>query len=207
MTEQRTLKFRAWDHEARMMLDEWALSQDYSYTVPGETIELSQLTQTYGLHVMQFTGFYDRSGREIYEGDILLSREADTGLEDELFEMFYELGAFCLVDYPRSSESEAYVSYRNWYNSASRLNERDMPQPSCRFDVVGHIHEPRERIEQRLMELADAAGRRSSVPSAIAAELSAGEIFELQESDFDPQAADEDDSDPDFPEQNFDDEA
>jgi hypothetical protein len=155
MTQQRTLKFRAWDPEARLMLDEWILSQDYSYTVPGETVELSQFAQLYDMHVMQFTGFYDRSGREIFEGDILLSREADTGVEDELFEMFYELGGFCLVDYPRSKESEAYVCYRNWYNSASRLQERDLPQPACRFDIVGTIYDPLERVEQRMMEVQD----------------------------------------------------
>lgn len=155
MIEQRKLKFRAWDTEAGMMLDEWMLSQDYSYTVPGETVELSNFAQLYDMHVMQFTGFYDRSGREIYEGDILLSREADTGIEDELFEMYFELGAFCLVDYPRSTESEAYVCYRNWYNAASKVQERDLPQPACRFDVVGHIFDPRELIEERVMTLHD----------------------------------------------------
>ncbi|PKL79766.1 MAG: hypothetical protein CVV27_01320 [Candidatus Melainabacteria bacterium HGW-Melainabacteria-1] len=153
MTEQRLLKFRAWDPDARAMIDEWVFSQDFSYLVPGETVELGHLAQVQGYHVMQFTGFYDRSGHEIYEGDVLLSREADTGLEDELFEMYYELGGFCLVDYPRSRESEGYVCYRNWYNAASRGRDRDQPQPSCRFDVVGHIHEPRERIEQRVMAL------------------------------------------------------
>ncbi|HEY9840322.1 MAG TPA: YopX family protein [Candidatus Obscuribacterales bacterium] len=163
MTQQRTLKFRAWDPEARAMLDEWIFSQDYSYLVPGETIELAQLVQLHELHVMQFTGFYDRSGKEIYEGDVLLSREADTGLEDELFEMYYELGGFCLVDYPRSAESEAYVCYRNWYNAASRGKDSEIPQPSCRFDVVGHIHEPRERIEQRVMQLQDESSLESGV--------------------------------------------
>lgn len=155
MNQQRLLKFRAWDSEARNMLDEWIFSQEYSYMVPGEQIELNQLVQTTDLHIMQFSGFYDRSGREIYEGDILLSREADTGLEDELFEMTFELGGFCLVDYPRSTESEAYVSYRNWYNSASRSLDETLPQPACRFDIVGHIYEPGELIEQRVMQLND----------------------------------------------------
>lgn len=155
--QQRPLKFRAWDHEARAMIEEWIFSQEYNYVVPGETIEMHQLVQTHDLHLMQFTGFYDRSGKEIYEGDVLLSREADTGIEEELFEMFYELGGFCLVDYPRSEQSEAYTSYRNWFNSASRNPDTSVPQPSCRFDVVGHIHEPHERIEQRVMALHDAS--------------------------------------------------
>lgn len=148
----RTLKFRAWDPETRQMLDEWVLNTDYSYSIPGMVIELQQLTQVQGLEIMQFSGFYDRTGEEIYEGDILLSQELDTGLEQELFEMVFELGGFCLTEYPRR---EGSVFYRNWYNSASRNpeNQERLPQPSCMFRVVGHRHDPLERIEQRLMAL------------------------------------------------------
>ncbi len=150
---QRRFKFRAWDPESQTLLDEWFLNQDYQDLIPGQTIDLQQLTQIYDLQIMQFTGFYDRQGQEIFEGDILLSREADTGLEDELFEMIYELGGFCLTDYPRSEFSGGYVPYRNWYNSASRNPAPDLPQPACNFDVVGHAHEPRERIEERVMTI------------------------------------------------------
>ena len=150
---QRPLKFRAWDPESRSMLDEWFLNHDISYVIASETVEIHELTQVHEMHIMQFTGFYDRQGREIYEGDVLLSREEDTGLEDELFEMTYDLGGFCLTDYPRSSESNAYVTYRNWYSSAARHDNPEIPQPACHFDIVGHIHEPLERIEQRVLSL------------------------------------------------------
>jgi hypothetical protein len=159
MNQTREIKFRAWDSETRQMLDEWILSSDYSYSIPGGTISLSQLLQTYDLELMQFSGFYDREGQEIFEGDILLSQELDTGLDEEVFEMVYELGAFCLTDFPRSS---AAIYYRNWYNSASRNPERqdELPQPSCMFRVVGHRHEPQERVEQRVMELHDSYSDR-----------------------------------------------
>lgn len=162
MHMQRPLKFRAWDPEARALQDEWIMSQDYEYVVPGETVDLSQLTQSHDLHVMQFTGFYDRHGQEIYEGDVLLSRESDTGLEDELFEMSFELGGFCLTDYPRSEESEGAVFYRNWFNSASRTRDAELPQPACRFDIVGHIYEPLERIEQRVMQIQESSAEEEA---------------------------------------------
>lgn len=147
---QRTLKFRAWDPEAREMIDEWVLSQDYNYAVPGEQVDLFQLAQVRHLHVMQFSGFYDRNGEELYEGDVLLSREADTGLEEEQFELVFDKGAYCLTDYPRGHSEGGNVYYRNWFYPAGG---RDVPDAACAFDKVGHIYEPLERIEQRIMAI------------------------------------------------------
>lgn len=157
MTSPRIFKFRAWDSEGRTMQEEWFLSQSFSDMVPGEQVELEQFTPTGHLHVMQFSGFYDRQGREIYEGDVLLSRESDTGLEDELFEMTFDLGSFCLTDYPRSEISTGYVCYRNWYHGAAGVKDEALPQPACAFDVVGHIYEPLERIEERVLSLNEAS--------------------------------------------------
>ena len=147
---QRRLRFRAWDPEAKEMIDEWIISQDYNYAVPEARVDLFQLAQVRHLHVMQFSGFYDRKGEEIYEGDILLSREEDTGLEEEQFEMVFEKGAYCLTDFPRGHSETGHVFYRNWFYPAGG---RDLPDSACAFDRVGHIYEPLERIEQRIMAL------------------------------------------------------
>lgn len=151
MKTTREHKFRAWDPEAKMMLDEWVLSQDYSYMIPGETINLNQLVQDYGLQIMPFAGFYDCVGKEVYEGDILVSRQFLEGLDEETFEVCFDRGSYCLSDYPQA-ESGGNVYYRNWFD---QLKQDNLPQPACNFQVVGHCFEPLERIEQRLMKLKD----------------------------------------------------
>ena len=147
---QRALKFRAWDPEAKEMVDEWVISQDFDYAVPAEKIHLYNLAQVRHLHVMQFTGFYDRKWTEIYEGDVLLSREADTGLEEEQFEIVFSKGTYCLTDFPRGESEAGHVYYRSWFYPAGG---KDLPEMSCAFDLVGNIYEPHERIEQRIMAL------------------------------------------------------
>lgn len=69
----RTIKFRAWDTDLKVMFQNWSVMPDYKTrdyllengkTLPEEIIIL-----------MQFTGLFDRNGKEIYCGDILQDYE------------------------------------------------------------------------------------------------------------------------------------
>jgi hypothetical protein len=55
----RQIKFRAWDTERKIMLPSWSIWK----------INLIDCDFACNLILMQFTGLYDKNGKEIYEGD------------------------------------------------------------------------------------------------------------------------------------------
>ena len=63
MNLNRVYKFRAWDNEQNKMMD---LSRDYC-----EEIAMDILENGRGHTIMQFTGAKDKTGREVYDGDII----------------------------------------------------------------------------------------------------------------------------------------
>ena len=75
----RTIKFRAWDSDLDLMMPE---------------VDLSTALQHYkwlgrkDLPIMQFTGLFDKNGREIYEGDVVREEH------NSRYEVVFEEGRF-----------------------------------------------------------------------------------------------------------------
>ncbi len=60
---KREIKFRAWDGRQNVMLD-W---QELCREIPSVIFSVNSANE-----LMQYTGFKDDNGKEIYEGDILI---------------------------------------------------------------------------------------------------------------------------------------
>lgn len=109
----RHIKFRVWDsHEKQMITDDvyfyMSINKDGSINT----------NNSFGERIpMQFTGLYDKKGKEIYEGDILRTEHTTPLL------VVYEDGGFC------------------FYNDLTSGSDR-LAQNRCeRLEIYGNVHE------------------------------------------------------------------
>ena len=97
----REIKFRAWDGK-RLYFPEQFINDSGGLEV-GYFDPSGCPKGCYGYPLMQYTGMKDRTGREIYEGDILVHDMAAYRGEVKYFEGGYTVGepisANCLIHY------------------------------------------------------------------------------------------------------------
>lgn len=137
---KREIKFRAWLKRSKEMyqveiLDfekqkAFIFTDNFDLWVDFDDIEL-----------MPFTGFYDKNGKEIYEGDILKSN-----YKDYMYWVVFENGGFYL--YLPKEASIYFISNRyNRYNSMERAFEI-FKEINIEIEVIGNIHEDKSLLEQ-----------------------------------------------------------
>ena len=81
----REIKFRAWNKSLKRMGDKFSLP------------EITSKFRWDILEVMQYTGLRDKSGVEIYEGDIVISKlfRNETPFSITLEDCFWQIEEFC----------------------------------------------------------------------------------------------------------------
>jgi uncharacterized phage protein (TIGR01671 family) len=85
----RELKFRVWDESENKMLFPMSFQSGVGVSIPNEYLSHKDseifLRCRYKTQLMQFTGLFDRDGKEICDGDILEFDRAEWGGDDNIF--------------------------------------------------------------------------------------------------------------------------
>ena len=126
-------KFRAWDNNRKLMIDEVVVIDLYNecigYLYPSKIVqgEIVSRLPINDVIIMQSTGLFDKNGKEIYEGDIVKGYSVYP--EPSIFEPFLM--------------GEVYHTNRGTWDSYSYIlggfNEQ--------VEVIGNIYENKELIE------------------------------------------------------------
>ena len=127
------LKFRAWDTHGQKMFSNneliiWGgnVYLDESKGLPCRNLKCRSIPDE---HLMQSTGLKDKNGQEIFEGDILGTKD---GLLNGVVEYRTDLGMW----------TNSLIRYNNRYNNFERLCNVDNSR-----EIIGNIYENPELLE------------------------------------------------------------
>ena len=138
----RTIKFRAWDKDKRIMLSWEQIIHNSKMNLFGGLFELFRREE---IKAMQFTGLQDKHGKDIYEGDILkIDWENCEYVENKLYNIkYYECtGAYCLADL-RTDGADDIISFEEIFSSDG-TDVSEIP-----LKIIGNIHENKDLITNK----------------------------------------------------------
>lgn len=127
----RIIKFRAWDIKTKTMWHQHPTLSCFECLehVDKDRVSFSDALNCTNFKIMQFTGFKDVNGKEIYDGDIFKDTFSGNGL---FYKVFWD-------------ESAGGWRYKNGNVSGLFFTFEETTLEDC--EVVGNIHQNPELME------------------------------------------------------------
>jgi uncharacterized phage protein (TIGR01671 family) len=139
----RELKFRAWD---KYRGEKGVMLKNHTFS----SIAATGLGYLEGLIWMQFTGLYDKNGKEIYEGDIIEFTDKWEWYRREWASKFWfadtEQTEKLLKEYHALPTEKMAVSFD--MSEGVNFSVNDLEQG--RWEVIGNIHENPELLTNQV---------------------------------------------------------
>ena len=89
MSEQREIKFRAWDKGKKEFVDDVLITANKHGFLYQNDNKCEFSGEDRDIILMQYTGLKDKNGKEIYEGDIV-----NENIQDRNYKIIFENGGF-----------------------------------------------------------------------------------------------------------------
>lgn len=124
----REIKFRAWDKKNKLMFCIFDNITQEDWFLPNWKSKYE---------VMQYTGLKDINNVEIYEGDIIKTRENQSS-KGEIFEIFYQHGSFWLFNKNHKGfELWRQCNFSNGIDTGTTW-----------FEIIGNIYKNPELLKE-----------------------------------------------------------
>ena len=136
----RLFKFRAWEKEQNRMFKVFGFNEHLVFEQTWDSPSIKEnIFEIEDCHIMQFTGFKDFDGKEIYEGDILeyVSFRRDENKRREIVEFDEKCGGWYVH---KQADALCNVLFEQ-HDEEWQLKQNYKPSIKHKVRVIGNIYE------------------------------------------------------------------